>query len=403
MKKTWVCFFLFFGLFFIVPSNVFGESDDIISVPETDVSSETVRGEIIEILEDTPQVQEIVVKVKQGEFQGETVTARQTLSGNPAQDFYFQEGERVLIWIESEDGVIQRTLVRELTRDHYLGYLTAFFIFSLVLIGGIKGIKTVVSLALTAFLVIQVLIPFILAGLPPIPVTIFVASIIATSSVLIISGFNRKSLAAIIGTIGGVIIAGILAWVMTRLTRLTGLSGDETQMLMYIPQQIDFDYQGLLFAGMIIGAVGAVLDIGMSISSAVDEVKRSNPAISTKNLIKSGLNLGKDIMGTMANTLILAYTGASMSLLLVLVAHNISFARVVNMDAMSTEIVRILAGSIGLIYAIPITAIVAGLLYKNVDVLEEEKKKEKKKQEKRDKKEQQGKKTRPNKEKNSKK
>lgn len=391
MKKTWVFLFLLTGLFFILPLNVFGESDDIITVPESDVKSETVRGEIVEILEDTPQVQEIIVKVNQGEFKGEKVTTKQTLSGNPAKDFYFKEGERVLLWIESEDGVIQRSLVRELTRDHYLGYLTAFFVLSLVLIGGIKGIKTVVSLSLTAFLVIKVLIPFILAGLPPIPVTIVVASIIATSSVLIISGFTRKSLAAIIGTIGGVIIAGILAWVMTRLTRLTGLSGDETQMLMYIPQQINFDYQGLLFAGMIIGAVGAVLDIGMSISSAIDEVKHSNPNISTRNLIKSGLNLGKDIMGTMANTLVLAYTGASMSLLLVLVAHDIPFARVVNMDAISTEIVRILAGSIGLIYAIPITAIVAGLLYKNIDIVNEDnykdkkiKKKEKKKKENRE-------------------
>ncbi|SES28175.1 YibE/F family protein [Salisediminibacterium halotolerans] len=372
MPKTAAFFTLWIAIMLLIPAQALAAApgmDPAEPVPESeDRKSETVRGEIVELMTDTPQVQEMRVEITQGEFEGEIITTEHRLSGNPAQDFYFAEGERVLVWIESEDGVIERTLVRELTRDHYLGYLAAFFIFSLVLIGGIKGVKTILSLGLTAFLVIQVLIPFILAGFPPITITIIVASLITASSVLIISGWNRKSVAAIIGTIGGVIIAGILAWTMTRLTRLTGLSGDESQMLMYIPQQIDFDYQGLLFAGMIIGAVGAVLDIGMSIASAIDEVKQSNPAIKTKELFKSGMNLGKDIMGTMANTLILAYTGASMSLLLVLVAHNIPFQRVVNMDALSTEIVRILAGSIGLIYAIPLTAVVAAFMYKNVDV-----------------------------------
>jgi uncharacterized membrane protein len=197
-------------------------------------------------------------------------------------------------------------------------------------------------------------------------VTIVIASIITVVSVLLISGFNRKSAAAILGTIGGVILAGLLATIMTRLTRLTGFSGEEAQMLMYVPNA-NFDFQGLLLAGMIIGAIGAVLDVGVSIASAVDELKRSNPAMTARQLIKSGMNLGRDIMGTMANTLILAYTGASMSLLLVLNAHNVSFNRVINMEAMATELIRIMAGSIGLIYAIPLTAVIAGLLYKNAD------------------------------------
>ncbi|WP_408954410.1 YibE/F family protein [Natroniella sp. ANB-PHB2] len=366
MKKTIILSLLL--LFFLTPSSILAREQ---------VSSQTVRGRIIDIVQGptaeekeqsyVADIQQIKVEITQGEFRGEKITTNHTLSGNPARDFYFNEGDRVLLWLESQNGVITRSLVREVVRDHYLGYMALFFIFSLILVGGLQGLKTVLTLSITGFLVLRVLLPLILEGYPPILTTIIITSIIVSISLIVTSGFTRKTLAAIIGTMGGVAVAGILAWWMSNATRLTGLSGEESQMLMYIPQGTNFDFRGLLFAGMIIGAMGAVLDIGMSISSTIDEVKRANPSISTKDLIKSGLNVGRDIMGTMSNTLILAYTGASMSLLLVIIANEIPLSRITNMDSMATEIVRVLAGSIGLIYAIPITAIVAGLLYNQVD------------------------------------
>ncbi|MCK8817827.1 YibE/F family protein [Natroniella sulfidigena] len=364
MKK--IIIFCSVLLFIMMPSSILAQEQ---------VSSQTVRGRIIEIVQGPTEeeqsyvadVQQIKVEITQGEFRGEKVTTNHTLSGNPARDFYYNEGDRVLLWVESQDGAITRSLVREVIRDHYLGYLALFFVFSLILVGGRQGLKTVLTLSITGFLVLKVLLPLILEGYPPILTTIIITSIIVSISLFITSGFTRKTLAAIIGTMGGVVVAGVLAWWMSSATRLTGLSGEESQMLMYIPQGTDFDFRGLLFAGMIIGAMGAVLDIGMSIASTIDEVKRANPSISTKDLIKSGLNVGRDIMGTMSNTLILAYTGASMSLLLVIIANEIPLSRITNMDSIATEIVRVLAGSIGLIYAIPITAITAGLLYRQVD------------------------------------
>ena len=356
-------FMLLLALFTLTVLPAHGLADD---TGEGEVRSETVRGKVIELRQDEPDVQEILIEVREGTFRGEEISTVHRLSGNPAQDFYFNEGERVLVWIEHMDGEVQRALVREVTRDQYLGYIVGFFILSLIAIGGVKGLKTVISLGITIFLILEILIPLIIAGLNPIPLTIIISSMIATSSVLIIGGWNRKSAAAIIGTIGGVVIAGIIAWISMDLTRLTGLSGEESQMLMYMSSEIPFDFIGLLFAGIIIGAVGAVLDIGMSIASAIEEVKKNNPAVTMKGMIKSGMNLGKDIMGTMANTLILAYTGASMSLLIVIQANNVPFSRVVNMDAIATEIVRVFAGSIGLLYAIPITAVVSAYMYRKI-------------------------------------
>ncbi|ABR46770.1 YibE/F family protein [Alkaliphilus metalliredigens QYMF] len=364
----------FFTIFFVI---IFFLSTPMVSWANTDAPlqplSEVVRGRIISI--ETPEVDEekhgsfttdvqsVLVQVTQGEFRDSEITIDHTLSGNMARDFYYQEGDRVLLWIESTNGEMSRAYIREVTRDHYLMYLTLFFIFSLLLIGGKKGAKAIITLCITGLLVIKVLLPLILEGFNPTIVTIVIASIIVSSTLIIISGFNRKTYAAIIGTIGGVIIAGILASTMTSLTRLTGLSNNEAQTLMYLPQGTRFNFQGLLFSGMIIGAMGAVLDVGMSISSSMDEISRANPSLTTKELIGSGLNIGRDIMGTMSNTLILAYTGASMHLLLVLSAYDVPLSRIMSVEPIATEVIRILSGSIGLIYAIPLTAIAAGFLY----------------------------------------
>jgi len=159
-----------------------------------------------------------------------------------------------------------------------------------------------------------------------------------------------------------VLVAGGIAFFVGSLASLTGLGDEEAQMLMYIPQQVNFDFKGILFAGIIIGALGAVMDVGMSIASSMREVEAAKPEITTKDLIRSGMNVGRDIMGTMSNTLILAYTGGSLQLMLLFMAHDFSLTEVINWDMIASEVVRALAGSIGLIFTIPLTAMVAGTI-----------------------------------------
>ena len=136
------------------------------------------------------------------------------------------------------------------------------------------------------------------------------------------------------------IIAGIISYGFGNIAKLTGLSAQEAQMLMFIPQGIEFDFKGLLFAGIIIGALGAVMDVAMSISSAMDEIRSNNTSIATKDLVRSGLVVGRDIMGTMSNTLILAYTGSAIPLLLLFIAYETSIVNVLNLDLIATEVVR---------------------------------------------------------------
>lgn len=365
--------FLFILLMVILmPSIVFSESD----FNDEEYNLFQAKGKVIEILSDLQstedyesgfleiQKQVIKVLVTTGKYKDQEFVIENHVSGNPAFDIIVQEGDYVLLEIAEFENEPPQIYVSNFVRDRYLAILLAVFFGLLIIIGKMKGIKSVISLTITATVILKLMLPLILKGFSPIWVAVLAATIITSITFIIIGGINIKSFSAIIGTIGGVVIAGILAYIVGSLVKLTGLSSEEASMLMYIPQQINFDFRGLLFAGIIIGTLGAVMDIGMSIASAMYEMKMLNPEISPKQLIVSGLNIGKDVMGTMSNTLILAYTGSAIPLLLLFMAYDTSFVKIINLDLIATEVVRALVGSIGLIIAIPITALSTGIILK---------------------------------------
>ncbi len=338
-----------------------------------EVRPETVRGKVLEIAEDKEKQQEIPdtgddyeityykvkLKILSGKHSGEVVDAEHVIDKRMVYNLQVDQGDEVLIYLEEDDqGKVINAFIAEIYRQRYLLYLLIFFLLSLVALGGLKGLKTIVTLGLTAVAVVKFLLPGLLAGYNPLLLTVGICAAVTTLTLFIISGVNRKTLSAIIGTTGGVLVAGVIALIFGNLAKLTGLGEQEAQMLMFIPQKTGFDFQGLLFASIILGALGAVMDVGMSIASSMNEIETVKPDIKTKELIKSGLNVGRDVMGTMSNTLILAYAGASMPLLLLFMAHEIPVHEFLNWDMISSEIVRSLAGSIGLVLTIPLTAVV---------------------------------------------
>lgn len=358
---------LFFCLFILG-----GGTADPVAAGENNYLEELMRARVLDVQQLTseePAVGMVIartsirVEILDGPFAGQVLDVENASTGHPAYDLEFKPGDRVLVWAEVVDGEISVAHVADFTRDRYLYGLVAAFLFLLMLVGGFKGVKTVVTLGITGLAIGTVLLPLLLRGYNPIGVTVLVCTVVITLTFIVIAGPGRKTLAAIIGTTGGVLVAGLLALLVGTLTRLTGFGGSEEAIgLLYIPQEIDFDIRGLLFAGIIIGALGAIMDVGMSIASAMEEVKRANPQIKTRELFQSGMRVGRDIMGTMANTLILAYTGAAIPLMLIFMAYEIPALKIINLDMIATEIIRAMAGSIGLILAIPITALVAGFL-----------------------------------------
>lgn len=249
-------------------------------------------------------------------------------------------------------------------RDRFTLWILVVFLALLILIGKWKGLKTILTLGLTLFMIIKVLLPGMLKGYPPIPLTVGVSFVITFATIILINGINVKSVAAITGVFGGLLAAGLVMFIAGSQVRLTGLSSEEAVMLMYIPQGVNFDFRELLFAGIIMGALGAVMDVGMSIASAMTEIYRVNPEVNRRQLMVSGMNVGRDIMTTMSNTLILAYTGAALPLMLLFMAYETSIIKILNLDLIATEIVRALSGSIGLLLTIPLTVLVSGFLLK---------------------------------------
>ncbi|OJF95342.1 YibE/F family protein [Alkalibacterium sp. 20] len=345
-------------------------SEELLEEPYEEEAEQYERAKVLEV-ENTDgagldegfytEILSVRIAFLSGERKGEESDAIHYLTGNPGHDFSVTPGDRVLVNIQEIDGETEVHII-EYVRDTYIYIVGGIFIALLILLGGMKGIKTIITLALTLFLLLYVLIPGLLAGYSPILLTIGISIIITVVTILIVGGRNIKSYAAIIGVLGGVLIAGIIAYVSGSQMNLTGLSSQEAGMLMFIPQEVDFNFSGLLFAGIVMGALGAVMDVGMSIASAMEEIHLANPTISTKNLISAGMNVGKDIMGTMANTLILAYIASMIPLLLLFTAYQEPFISIINMDVIATEVIRALSGSIGLILSIPLTAISAGLL-----------------------------------------
>jgi uncharacterized membrane protein len=182
-------------------------------------------------------------------------------------------------------------------------------------------------------------------------------------TLLIVSGYTRKSLAAIIGCASGVTISGILVMLCDKFLHLTGLVNEDSMYLMMLNTENPVDIKAIIFAAIILGAVGAIMDVSMSLSYSLAELKEQAPDLTGPRLIQSGFVIGRDILGTMANTLILAYIGSSLSTTLLLVAYNSSTLLLFNTEMIVVELLQAIAGSFGILLTIPLTSVICGVLY----------------------------------------
>ncbi len=355
-------------LIFAINGLAFSQEMDI----EEDLEFENfiVRGTVLEASEiidgenDFFSIQKVKLRIDSGERKGTEISIENTITDQANYDIIVKQGQKVSIVLEEyQDGTF-KVYIADYYRINSLIYIILAFIILVVVVGKWKGIKSLISLAVTIGTILFIMLPLILKGINPILASVITAVFVTVITIFLVGGINNKTIAAIMGTSFGVISAGIIAYIFSNTAHLTGLSAEESMMLLYIPQGIQFNFRHLLFAGIIMGALGAAMDVGISISSSIHEIHNANPELSKIRLFKSGMNVGRDIMGTMINTLILAYVGTSIPILLVFMAYNTELNKVFNLDIIATEVVRSLSGSIGLILTIPITALIASNLIK---------------------------------------
>lgn len=313
--------------------------------------------------------QEFELIIEEGKHKGEQYTLKNTIEAVDVYNIKVKEGQYILVNInEDNGGKITGMQLFDLYREDTIYKLLIIFFVAIIIIGGKKGLKSVATLVLTGVVICKVFLPAILQGYNPILMTIIASIIIVCISMIGLNGINKKTSASIIGTVLGVMSAGIIAIIAGNHANLTGLANEDAQMLAYLPQSIHLNFKGILFSGIMIGALGAVMDVSISIVSSMTEIIEIKPEISVKEYIKAGMNIGKDIMGTMSNTLILAYAGETIQLLLVFMAANTSLKEILNLDVIVSEIVKALAGSIGLVFTIPLTVLVCVIVLRNADV-----------------------------------
>ena len=301
------------------------------------------------------------VKVLTGEHKGAVLEAANFLSAYANVDA--KVGTKVIVRLDvDEQGELYVVSVPAYNRAPVMLGLALIFAALLVIIGRKKGVMALVGLVYTLACIWFIQVPMILRGAEPILVSIIIVALTTAASLLFLTGLSRKTLCAVLGCVCGVGVAGIFAAVSGSISQLNGFNLPEAEDLVLRATQDTVRISGLLVSGILVASLGAVMDVAMSISSSCWELRQLNPGLPKAALFRSGMNIGRDAMGTMANTLILAFAGASLNTLLLFRIYGYPAIQLFNSDAIAVELIRGLAGSIGIILTVPLVAALSAAL-----------------------------------------
>ncbi|MFQ6043814.1 MAG: YibE/F family protein, partial [Candidatus Poribacteria bacterium] len=336
----------------------------------------------VEKVDSSELVSQIVtIKILSGPFRGRLVKAENNFTGRPYGDRVLRIGEKLFLEIPlkrsviSADEPIEKVYLGSYFRNRFLLYLLGAFCALLIIFGNIKGLQAIGALAISGTAMAFIFVPMLLKGYNPLWTALLISSLVTIATFLIVGGFSKKVISGTLGVLGGLAACGILIYFSSMILHFTGLDVEFGQMKLgyklwffFTDEGWHWDYRGILAAGIIVGALGAMMDVCMCISSSMVEVKKANPNISVKDAIRSGLNVGRDIIGTMTNTLIFAYIGMNMTLMVLPglyfpeIGRVRSFMRLLNKEGPAVGAIQGLVGTIGLVLAVPITALIAGVL-----------------------------------------
>ena len=305
----------------------------------------------------------IHLKILDGEYAGQVKTA--VLSGEDIMpgEMRYREGNRVFIGISriEEQDTAPYISIYDIDNTRGIIVLSVLLLIAVLALGRLKGLFSLFALLFTILLLFFVLIPLTLKGYSPLPIAVAISVVSVMVTMPIIMGWRLKTLSAVLGASGGIIISSLLALIFGWTMHLSGIITNEMLTVFYA-SDIHINLRGLALSGMIIAALGAIMDVCISISSAATEIYAANPDIPSGRAFKSVLNIGTDILGSMVNTLILAYVGSSLSLILLISMRfqpGMPVWMIFNYNPVLSEIVKSVVGSIGMFSCIPLTAYIS--------------------------------------------
>lgn len=303
--------------------------------------------------------QNVKVKVLSGEYKGRTIEATSFYGYLYGAKCSVNTKVIVSLNTTSESYVAS---VYSYYREPIIYGFIGLFILMLWVIGGRKGIKSAVGLIFTFVCIIYLFIPMIYKGYSPFLAAVIVVILTTIVTMYLIDGITVKSISATLGTIVGVVIAGIFASGFGSVSKISGYNVSDIEELIYIGNNTNLKIGGILFAGILIASLGAVMDVSMSVASTINEIYEKNPELDKKELFKSGINVGRDMMGTMSNTLILAFTGGSINTLILSYSYCMQYNQIINMYSIGIEIMQGISGSIAVILTVPLVSFITSMM-----------------------------------------
>ena len=328
------------------------------------------KAEVIKVVDDQTKensdgryygVQSLSARILEGEFKDKEVTIENYLS--TTHNIRLHSGQKFIACIDNPENVESLVTVYNYYRTPYIYGFIGVLMALVILIGRSKGVRTIIGLAFTFYAIVGLLLPMIFNGYSPVASTILIIILTIGYTLFMLNGNSVKTWVAILATTAGVVLSGVCFQLMEILIHVSGFNTDQAEALILISQQTGLKINEILFAGILISCLGAVMDVGMSIASSLYEVKTLTPEISAKQLFQSGIHIGKDMIGTMCNTLILAFTGSSMTTLVTFLAYSIQYHQLMSSDFIATEMLQGIAGTIGIVLTVPLGAIASALIY----------------------------------------
>ena len=306
--------------------------------------------------------QSLEVRLLSGPFKGEIVSADNQVTGKMDLDKIFLPGDKAYMVLTVKDGTIHYANAT----DHYrldveLILLSAFFLL-LILFGGWTGAKAIVSFLFSAAVIWQVMVPLFLKGYNPVWVAVCVVAVVCAAVIFLVGGLTKQGLVAFCGAIAGVITTSALALVFGGAFKLHGAVRPFSETLLYCGFA-NLSLTQIFLASVFIASAGAVMDLAMDVSSAMNELANKRPDMGFGESLKSGLAVGRAVVGTMTTTLLFAYSGGYITLLMVFMAQGVALGNLFNLNYVSAEILNTLVGSFGLITVAPFTALAGALVF----------------------------------------
>ena len=310
-------------------------------------------------------------KILDGPYKGKEVNALQKVENTDAYKVRdIKVNDKIVIIPAKTEGFAQQGIGDDalwtfslFKTSNYLAILVIIFLLMIIVIGKWKGVNTIFALAITTSLILFVFIPSVLKGLNIYISTLLCSIYIIISSLLLINGFNKKTLCAIVGNTFGILVAALIALIMNKVLNINGLINENYIYLSLVNSEHPIDLRAMIWSGIIIGSLGAIMDVAMAIASSMHELNEKMKDKSFKSMFVSGMNIGKDSIGTMANTLVLAYIGCSMSTVLLLFSYNKNLLYLFNIEAIIVEVLQAVIGSIGILLTVPLTAFFSAWLF----------------------------------------